>query len=93
MKRTFVPQKTVAVPHFALADLREVEYTDTQTNIVKHAIGVLFVQFARNRVLWRQPKMHGMDCDCILQSISPRIDEEEIVPTLMIDRTNIPSWF
>lgn len=40
---TFVPQTAVAIPHPALADLREVEYANAQADIVQYAVRVFLV--------------------------------------------------
>ena len=38
VERTFVPKEPIAIPHLALADFGEIEYADTQSNVVQDTI-------------------------------------------------------
>ena len=64
--RTFIPITPIPIPHLPLPNLREVEHTDTQPDIVQHAVCVLLVELVDNCLLGWEAEVRGEDGDCVL---------------------------
>ena len=67
--RTLVPEEPVTIPHLPLADLREVENADAQTDVVQDAVRVLFVEFVGDCLFWWCTEMLWVYRDGVLTRI------------------------
>jgi len=57
---TCIPQETVPIPDFTLPCLGYVEYTNTEADVVKDAIGIFLVELIDEGLLWGDAELRGM---------------------------------
>ncbi len=59
-KHTCVPEKTVPIPDFTLPYLCQVEYANTEANIVEDAVRVFLVELVDEGLFWGKTELRGV---------------------------------
>lgn len=89
---TLVPQTPVAIAHFALAGVDEIEDADAQADVVQDAVRVLLVQLELERAFRGDAERRGHQGDRVLSISAVRlgpIDAGSAGRALMIASWNI----